>query len=111
MFETAILRKHGNAFTSIDKGLIAETLLFYSNVHVVAHFGVLIDLLRAFGADTLLRLIGDKIPTLTYLRTDFATLIASHPRSLPENAIMTSPDPYPPDLEVGLEAENDENLS
>jgi hypothetical protein len=49
MFETTILRKHGLAFTSIDKGLIAETLLFYSNVHVIAHFGVLIDLLKASG--------------------------------------------------------------
>ena len=73
MFETAILRKHGQAFTSLDKGLIAETPLFYSNVHIVAHFGVLIRLLKAFGVDTLLRLLDDKRLTLTYLRRDFGT--------------------------------------
>ena len=71
MFETAILRKHGQAFTGVDPGLIAETLLFYSNVHIVAHFGVLVELLRTLGADTLLRLLDDRIVTFTYLRSDF----------------------------------------
>lgn len=74
MFETALSRKHGHAFTSIDKGLIAETLLFCSNVHIVVHFGVLIDLLKAVGSDTLLRLLDDRLVTLTYLRTDFGTV-------------------------------------
>jgi hypothetical protein len=74
VFETAVLRKHGQGFVSVDAGLIAETLLFYSNIHVVAHYGVLQDLLRTIGADTLLRLVEDKTITFTYLRTDYGTV-------------------------------------
>jgi hypothetical protein len=91
MFETAVLRKHGQGFVGIDAGLIAETLLFYSNIHIVAHYGVLQELLKSLGGDTLLRLIEDKHITFTYVRDDYGTatsiqsgiefhqLIAMHP--------------------------------
>jgi hypothetical protein len=74
MFESSLLRKHGQGFTSIDAGLIAETLLFYGNVHIVGNFSILIDLLKTIGPTTLLRLIDDRIITFTYLRDDFATV-------------------------------------
>jgi hypothetical protein len=77
MFETALLRKHGQGFNSIDVGLIAETLLFYSNIHLVAHFGILMELLRTIGGDTLLRLLENTFITFTYLRTDFGTFTSN----------------------------------
>jgi hypothetical protein len=74
MFETALLRKHGKGFAGVDAGLIAETLLFYSNVHIVAHFGVLVDLLKTIGGDTLISLLENKFITFTYLRSDYGTV-------------------------------------
>ena len=78
VFHTAILRKHGPAFTGVDAGLLAETLLFYSNVHIVAHRGVLVDLLKTIGPEALIRLIEEKKISLTFLRTDFGTATNTH---------------------------------
>jgi hypothetical protein len=74
MFETAVLRKHGHGLLAVDAGLIAETLLFYSKVHLVVHFGVLQELLKTLGGDTLLRLINDKHISVTYVRDDYGSV-------------------------------------
>jgi hypothetical protein len=71
MFETALLRKHGRGFSAVDAGLIAETMLFYSNVHIILQFSVLGELIKTIGAETLIRLVREKTVIVTYLRTDY----------------------------------------
>lgn len=68
MFETAIIRKHKEGEQSIDAGVIAETLLFYDNVHVLADRGVFADLVRVLGPDNLLRMLDMNAISLTFLR-------------------------------------------
>jgi hypothetical protein len=46
MFETALIRRHSEGPRIVDAGILAETLLFYDHVHVLADRGLLSDLLR-----------------------------------------------------------------
>src|SRR5579863_265526 len=84
MFESAVIRKHVEGPQSVDAGLIAETLLFYNNVHILADRGVVSDLLKVVGPDNLLRMLDMGAVSLTYLRaidgvyTDNQKLISSH---------------------------------
>ena len=73
MFESAVIRRHANGEQIVDAGVIAETLLFYSNVHIIADQGILVHLLQAVGAENLLQLIEQKITTFTFLRNVFGT--------------------------------------
>jgi hypothetical protein len=57
MFETVVLRRHANDGQMIDAGLLAETLLFYDNVHIVADAGTLSALTNQTGTDSVIRLL------------------------------------------------------
>jgi hypothetical protein len=48
MFESIIVRRHAHGQQVVDQGLLAETLLFYNNVHVVA----VIQLAQTIGQGT-----------------------------------------------------------
>jgi hypothetical protein len=52
MFESIIVRRHAHGQQVVDQGLLAETLLFYNNVHVVADRGILIQLAQTIGQGT-----------------------------------------------------------
>jgi hypothetical protein len=68
MFESALIRKHTEGQLSVDAGIIAETLLFYDNVHVLADNGVLADLVRVIGPDSLITLLDRKALSLSFIR-------------------------------------------
>jgi hypothetical protein len=74
MFESALIRKHTEGRLSVDAGIIAETLLFYGNIHVVADNGVFCDLLRVIGADNLINLLDCKGMSLSFTRDILAVL-------------------------------------
>jgi hypothetical protein len=67
MFESALIRKHTEGQLSVDAGIIAETLLFYDNVHVLADNGVLADLIRVIGPDSLITLLDRKALSLSFI--------------------------------------------
>jgi hypothetical protein len=68
MFESALIRKHTEGQLSVDAGIIAETLLFYENVHVLADNGVLCDLIRVIGPDSLINLLDCHALSLSFIR-------------------------------------------
>jgi hypothetical protein len=68
MFESALIRKHTEGQLSVDAGIIAETLLFYENVHVLADNGVFADLIRVIGPDNLINLLDRKALSLSFTR-------------------------------------------
>jgi len=68
MFESALIRKHTEGQLSVDAGIIAETLLFYGNVHVLADNGVFTDLIRVIGTDSLICLLDRKALSLSFTR-------------------------------------------
>lgn len=68
MFESALIRNHAEGQLSVDAGIIAETLLFYENVHVLADNGVFSDLIRVIGADSLITLLDFQVLSLSFTR-------------------------------------------
>lgn len=73
MFESIVIRKLPNQDRSIDAGLLAETLLFYGNVHLLLDIHSLSSLLIEVGPENLLRLIKDGFVKATYFRNTFGT--------------------------------------
>jgi hypothetical protein len=71
MFESALIRKHTEGQPSVDAGIIAETLLFYDNINVLADNGVLGDLIRVIGPDDLITLLDRKALSLSFMRDIF----------------------------------------
>jgi hypothetical protein len=71
MFESALLRKSGEGYNSIDIGLIAETLMFYGKVHLLLHRGSLQDLVQKIGIPLVLDLIDKGYLSITYIREDY----------------------------------------
>lgn len=53
---------------SVDAGIVAETLLFYYNIHVLADRGVFTDLIRIIGPDCLINLLDLKALSLSFMR-------------------------------------------
>ena len=68
MFESALIRKHTEGQLSVDAGIIAETLLFYDNVHALADAEVLADLIKVIGPDSLITLLDRKAIALSFIR-------------------------------------------
>jgi hypothetical protein len=68
MFESICIKRQDD-FTGnpIDLGLLAEAILFYQHVHVVADGSILKFLLRTCGPDVLLELLHSGTVTMTYL--------------------------------------------
>jgi hypothetical protein len=73
MFESAVIRRHALGEKSIEAGIIAETLLFYRNVHIIADQGILTHLLQAKRCRQPTHLIGHKIVTFTFVRSIFVS--------------------------------------
>ena len=82
MFESILLRRHVDGPKSVDAGTIAETLLFYEHVHVVADQGLFPDLLRVIGPHTLLKMLDMNIISLTYIREMLGVLTNNLPTGM-----------------------------
>lgn len=75
MFQSALVRRHLDGPKSFDSGQLAETLLFYSSVHILADRGLLADLITGVGEnnliellDQIIELLDQKTISLTYSR-------------------------------------------
>ena len=66
----------------MDAGVIAETLLFYEHVHVVADESLLSDLLRVIGPHNLLKMLHLNIISLTYIRESLVVMTNSQPSGM-----------------------------
>jgi hypothetical protein len=73
MFEKVILTG-SNAGSSITAGEIAESLLFYRNVHVVFHDGTLLDLLSKIKPETLMEVLRRPGFSAVHCQNQLATL-------------------------------------
>src|SRR4051794_34947428 len=82
MFESILIRRHGVGDKSVDVGTLAETLLFYQHVHIVADSSLLSDLLKTIGVDNVLRLLNSNIITLTYVPDTLGVLTTTSPVGL-----------------------------
>ncbi|MBW6420001.1 hypothetical protein KX729_00930 [Rhizobium sp. XQZ8] len=71
MFEKALLRKGAN-LPAMDVGLLAETLLFYQDTHVIVDPGTTIELIKSIGIEDLSRLVEENHITLGYYRNYMA---------------------------------------
>lgn len=73
MFESIVI-KRTDSNGAIDVGLLAETLLYYSSVHVVLTGGALNSLLTGIGPDTLLRLFEERRLKATFYADNLGTI-------------------------------------
>lgn len=74
MFESIVIRRHSTkAESSIDVGLLAETLLFYEHVHILLDGAGLRSLLRSIGADNLLGLLSQRRVRASFLADNLGT--------------------------------------
>jgi len=70
MFKSICLRRQqANDTAPLDLGLLAEAMLFYENVHVVADYGVLEQLLRHCEPDLLFEFMDEGFLKISYLNT------------------------------------------
>jgi hypothetical protein len=89
MFQTALIRKHRDGTNVVDAGTIAETLLFYQRVHVVANRGLLAGLIREIGQESFIELVEDKHLTITFAREIIGVLTQTE-NYVPIHALITS---------------------
>lgn len=73
MFESALVRKSANV-VAIDAGLLAETLMFYQNIHLLLDPSSLIALVRAIGPENFRRLIDDQYVKASYFEKSLGTM-------------------------------------
>lgn len=73
MFESALVRKSANV-GAVDAGLLAETLVFYQNIHVLLDPSTLVALLQVIGADNFRRLIDDQYMKVSYFENFLGTM-------------------------------------
>src|SRR5712692_1350637 len=94
MFESICIKRQ-NDFTGtpIDLGFLAEALLFYQNVHIVADRDIFTFLLRTCGIDVLLELLESRALTMTYLEngTGIRTYEQGTPRERHDFIVFESP--------------------
>jgi hypothetical protein len=83
MFESIIIRKKRNpsANKPIDLGFLAEALIFYQSVKIIADKAILKQLIHECGHETLLELIENEYLTIEYL--DNALGIQTHNQNTP----------------------------
>jgi hypothetical protein len=82
MFESILIRRHLDGPKSVDAGIIAETLLFYEHVHIVADESLLSDLVRVIGPYNLLKMLDLNIISLTYIRETLVVLTNTLPSGM-----------------------------
>lgn len=80
MLETALLQD------SMDTGLLAETLLFYQNVHLVFRYGTAGPIINAVGYDNFVRLIDEGHLNVSILKEHFAVATAA-PNGIPYHEV------------------------
>jgi hypothetical protein len=73
MFESIIIRRPTNTTNNYDAGIVAESLFYYQNVHLILDHGALAGLLQSIGVENLLRLIDDGFATATFVRDTLGT--------------------------------------
>jgi hypothetical protein len=84
MFQSALVRRHTQGKSAVNAGVLAETLLFYNSVHVVADGGLLSSLIESVGADDLINLLDEKLLTMSFsseapsVKTDRVNDIDAH---------------------------------
>jgi hypothetical protein len=67
MFQSALIRQHhGSGLKLVDAGTIAETLLFYGKVNIVANKALLLEVMRATGPQRLAWLIDNGFISIIY---------------------------------------------
>src|SRR5438105_3153060 len=83
MFESICIKRQDD-FTGnpIDLGFLAEALLFYQHVHLVADASIFKFLLRTCGIEVLLELLQSRRMTMTYLEN--GTGIRTHDGGTPK---------------------------
>jgi hypothetical protein len=79
MFETAVIRPHGSGVENVNGGILAETLIFYDKIHVMADRGLLNGLLGVIPPEDFLNLIKSKRISFSYSKSLHA--IYSHKAS------------------------------
>ena len=73
MFDSICVRRQRALLPKpLDAGLLAELLVFYERVRVVADLGLLTDLIQKCGADTVVELVTSGRLLLTYLPSGLA---------------------------------------
>lgn len=77
MFEKILLRKNVPGQGVIESGTLAEAMLFYDQVNIVAEYGTLINLVKAIGLDTLENLVKGKHINLIFSPFQTGTLTKS----------------------------------
>jgi hypothetical protein len=70
LFQAITIRRQNLSDSSrpIDLGFLAETLLFYSDVQIVADRAIIMQLLRALGPGLLLEFLNQKFLSIAYVR-------------------------------------------
>jgi hypothetical protein len=82
MFESVLIRRHVDGTNLLDAGTVAEALLFYDRVHIVADSPLFTDILRVIGSENLLRLLEMNRISITYLRGSACVLTNTLPSGL-----------------------------
>jgi hypothetical protein len=82
MFETVLIRRHLDGTNLVDAGTIAEALLFYNRVHIVADSPLFTHILQAIGSRNLLRLLEMNRIMLTYVRGSALVLTNTLPSGM-----------------------------
>ena len=84
MFEQIVIRRP-DPESVIDAGTLAETLLFYGNIHILLDSSSLTALVRKIGADNLIHLFAQKHATATFMLDSLATFTNTPVFGLPEH--------------------------
>lgn len=74
MFESVVLRRPIFGDKKLDVGLLAETLLFYQNVHLILDHGSLISIVKTIGAENLLWLIENEHIKASFMKQGMGTI-------------------------------------
>jgi len=77
MFEKILIRNNVPGRSIIEPGTLAEAMLFYGKVNIVAEFGSLINLVKTYGLDTLYTLVNEGIIKLIFSPYSIGTLTDS----------------------------------
>ena len=77
MFESVLIRRHAEGNNLVDAGTIAEALLFYDKVYIVADSPLFTDILRVIGSQHLLTLLDMNRISITYMRGSTLKLAAA----------------------------------
>jgi hypothetical protein len=74
MFDNIVVYRNNQTSTLIDKGVLAEALLFYDRVHLLLNRGTLSALWNQLGAEGVDRLIDRPEVRISFLRQNFCTV-------------------------------------